>query len=152
LILSKRSPLNAVYSNEAGQVLYKVETPLGFNTRVSSVYKVIPNTTNPPHVAKVELPLDGPEDQVKEKESKLEAESEEEEEEEDEKELGLTELSDTNLKDHFKLLGTIEHKLFGTSVWKDGGNTVELSQFLRREGFGPYGQYAFSKHQFICCR
>lgn len=43
LILSDRSFLNATYSNDAGQVIYKVETPKKLTTRISTITRVIPN-------------------------------------------------------------------------------------------------------------
>lgn len=54
-ILSDRSFLNATYSNEAGQVIYKVETPKGLTTRVSTITRVIPNDV---------IPLKGDSDEV----------------------------------------------------------------------------------------
>jgi hypothetical protein len=42
LYLSTRSPLHSTYSNEAGQVFYRVETPLGFK-RTATISRVVPD-------------------------------------------------------------------------------------------------------------
>ncbi|KAF9463416.1 hypothetical protein BDZ94DRAFT_1258742 [Collybia nuda] len=47
LYLSDRSPLNSKFRTEAGQIIYKVDTPIRFTTRVSTITKVIPNDVIP---------------------------------------------------------------------------------------------------------
>jgi hypothetical protein len=42
LYLSTRSPLHSTYSNEAGQVFYRVETPRDFK-RTATISRVVPN-------------------------------------------------------------------------------------------------------------
>lgn len=43
LHLSKRSPLNSIFSNDNGQIIYKVETPLNIGARTSTITRVVPN-------------------------------------------------------------------------------------------------------------
>ncbi|KAF9463421.1 hypothetical protein BDZ94DRAFT_610006 [Collybia nuda] len=43
LHLSSPSPLNATYSNDAGQVIYKVDTPLKLGREITTIKRVIPN-------------------------------------------------------------------------------------------------------------
>lgn len=43
LYLSERSPLNSIYTNEDGQVMYKVVTPLAATSRTSTISCVLPN-------------------------------------------------------------------------------------------------------------
>lgn len=45
--LPGRSFLNATYSNEADQVIYKVETPKKLTVRISTITRVIPNGAVP---------------------------------------------------------------------------------------------------------
>jgi hypothetical protein len=47
LHLSERSPLNSTFSNDAGQILYKVDTPLKLGARTSTIKRVIPNDVVP---------------------------------------------------------------------------------------------------------
>lgn len=47
LHLSERSPLHSTFSNDAGQVIYTVETPMGLGTRISTIRKVISNNVVP---------------------------------------------------------------------------------------------------------
>jgi hypothetical protein len=41
--MSDRSPLHSVFTNEDGQVIYKVETPMLGITRTATITRVIPN-------------------------------------------------------------------------------------------------------------
>jgi hypothetical protein len=134
LVLSTQSPLNSSYVNESGQVLYRVQTPLSVNTRVSTVHKIIPNTSNPPRVDNIELPIGDSDSQIDEKASESDFEDKEPEKE-------LEPLSDAKLQDQFKLLGTLEHKIVGSSMWKEGDNSVELKSMFKKEGMGPFGQW-----------
>ncbi|GLB35659.1 hypothetical protein LshimejAT787_0212240 [Lyophyllum shimeji] len=43
LYLSTPSPLNATFTNEDGQVMYKVDTPMAVGTRTSTISCVVPN-------------------------------------------------------------------------------------------------------------
>lgn len=43
LSLSHDSPINTSFSNSAGQVLYRSETPLKWYGRITRIYKVVPN-------------------------------------------------------------------------------------------------------------
>ncbi|KAI6101917.1 hypothetical protein F5141DRAFT_1136379 [Pisolithus sp. B1] len=43
LVLSEEGVRNTVMTSEDGQVLYKTSTPFRFGTRMTSLYKVIPN-------------------------------------------------------------------------------------------------------------
>lgn len=43
LILSDRSPLHSVFSNESGQAIYKVDTPKKLGTRTATITRVVPN-------------------------------------------------------------------------------------------------------------
>jgi len=43
LVLSRRSHLNAVYSNEDGQAIYKVHSPFKFKGRTSTISRIMPN-------------------------------------------------------------------------------------------------------------
>lgn len=43
----KGSFLNGTYSNEHGQVLFKVKTPLGVSVRTATVTRVVPNDEHP---------------------------------------------------------------------------------------------------------
>lgn len=47
LHLSERSPLHSTFSNDAGQVIYTVETPMGLGTRTSTITKVRSNNAVP---------------------------------------------------------------------------------------------------------
>lgn len=46
LYLSSRSPINSVFTNEDGQAIYKVETPMTMK-RVATITRVIPNDIVP---------------------------------------------------------------------------------------------------------
>ena len=43
LSLSDRSPLNSVYTNPEGQVLYKTRTPMTVPSRTTTISHVLPN-------------------------------------------------------------------------------------------------------------
>jgi len=43
LVLSRLSHLNAVYSDEDGQAIYKVHSPFKFKGRTSTISKIMPN-------------------------------------------------------------------------------------------------------------
>lgn len=47
LNLSEGSPLNSTFYNDAGQVIYRVETPSGLGSRTSTITRVIPNNVEP---------------------------------------------------------------------------------------------------------
>ncbi|KAH0584630.1 hypothetical protein H2248_010163 [Termitomyces sp. 'cryptogamus'] len=41
--LSGRSPLNSTFTNEDGQIIYKIETPHSAGTRTSNITCIVPN-------------------------------------------------------------------------------------------------------------
>ena len=43
LYLSGRSPLNSIFTNESGQVLYKVSSQIKFPARTSTITRIVPN-------------------------------------------------------------------------------------------------------------
>jgi hypothetical protein len=45
LYFSKNSPRNTVLNNSDGHPIYKIETPLKWGHRTSTISKIIPNTT-----------------------------------------------------------------------------------------------------------
>src|SRR3984885_11959349 len=45
LYFSNNSPRNAILSNADGQAIYKIDTPKKWGHRISTISKIIPNTT-----------------------------------------------------------------------------------------------------------
>lgn len=120
IYLSRRSPINSVYTNELGQVLYKVDTPYRLGSRTSTIWKIIPNESDP-------LLYDKYDD------TKEASDSEDEEK-------VTPELSESTLRDRFTVLATVEHKLVGHAVLKFDGKTLESKDYFRKAGLGIHGQ------------
>ncbi|RDB19297.1 hypothetical protein Hypma_013597 [Hypsizygus marmoreus] len=153
LYLSSRSPLHAVYTNEDGQVMYKVETTYGLGNRTSTISCVVPHDIPRKITTSARKPAAPP----VERESTSESGGEEGgrkhgsvdgsraardggrssgEAEVDEAEAR----EEVDMRDRFALLAQIEHKTVTSSIMRFGGDEVETKTYFKKKGWGWYGR------------
>lgn len=112
LILSTGTPWNATYCNEAGQALYKAESPcFGFKLagRTIQIYRVVPPVVN------------------NWKLKEFDADSE-------------TLVGDAGLRDHYEHVAEVDYHFFKNSRIKYRGVDRSVSEIFRQGGFGLYGR------------
>ncbi|KAK2460725.1 hypothetical protein APHAL10511_007195 [Amanita phalloides] len=143
LYLNKRSHLNSSYYNEDRHVLYKVETPNRFFSRVTTIKSALPgdicprpspSKTNGDHHSpqyelfgdkdvKGDITYDEGPDDVDEKEPESEAPD-----------------GDILLPDRFAHLATIQFANIGSSRIRYGGEEHETGKFLTKKELNVFGQ------------
>ncbi|RDB19298.1 hypothetical protein Hypma_013596 [Hypsizygus marmoreus] len=154
LYLSSQRPLHAVYTNEAGQVLYKVETTCGLGTWTSTISSVVPHDIprkisdrKPPAAAAAPL-VEGESETGGEEGGRTHGSiggsrvagngpgRSSGELEADEAEAG----EEVDMRDRFALLAQVEHKPVASSIMRFGGEEVETKAYFRKKGWGWYGR------------
>jgi hypothetical protein len=123
IYLSSRSPWNATFATEDGQILYKVETPLVVGTRTATITRVVPNDSDSPPEATSTTP-----------EGDHHHDSD----------------ADPDMKDRYAFMASIEFRHLSPSTIKLIGSEFSTKDYFRRERLvGLFGPYVL--RWLLCC-
>lgn len=144
LYLTKRSHLNSSYVNDAGQVLYKVETPFRLVGLVSTIKSVLPGDIGAPDPGPNKVNETSPQDQISDNDVEGDVEYDVVPND-DENDIEQEANEETELQIRFAHLAEVKFNRITSSVIRFRGEEYETrTLFTRKEWHGRYAPFCRS--------